>query len=388
MSPRPRLCFVLPEWDGDSDGHFAHTVRSLESLASRVDVEVIVQHTRDQPRIAGARHVVVQTARHRLLRVIQLARFLVTARRRGCRTTYVHYSYSGAILAGLLARLTRARAVYWHCGQAKQFYPRWDWSGKTAAIKLGDELLFALAWRSCHRLLTGTPRMAEYYTREFGVPRTKISVVPNDIEVARFRHGPDRATARMELGVPVSAPVVLFVHRLSPRKGAHHILPAAERVRASIPDVVFLVVGTGPLHEPLRQEIAATGLAGQVRLVGAVPNRQIATHYAAADVLFMPSDEEGFPRVLLEAQAAGVPFVASDVGGISDIITPRQAEFVVPRGMLDALAAGVTRLLKDPALRAVLAEEGLRNVVQYDVHRVTEHLVAALFPETATPTSP
>jgi glycosyltransferase involved in cell wall biosynthesis len=134
--------------------------------------------------------------------------------------------------------------------------------------------------------------------------------------------------------------------------------------------------------EMLRGEIKGRGLGGSVRLMGAIPNRRIATCYAAADVLLMPSDEEGFPRVLLETQAAGVPFVASDVGGVLDIVTAPQAEFVVPRGMVDAFAASVTRLLKDPALRAALAEEGLRNVVRFDVERVTRQLIVALFPGT------
>jgi glycosyltransferase involved in cell wall biosynthesis len=380
MSSRPSLGFVLPEFDDDTDGHFAHTVRSLEVLARSVDLDVIVQHARGEPRIPAARRVMVQTAHWRPVRLLQLGRFLLAVRRHGCRTLYVHYSYSGAILGGLLARLTGTRLHYWHCGQVKQFYPRWDWSWRTAVTKLNDELLLHLALRLSHRLVTGTPRMAEYYVREFGVPRTKILVVPNDIELARFRDHPDRLAARADLGLPPRAPVILFVHRLAPRKGAHHILPIAELVRATVPEVVFLVVGTGPMREALGREIEARGLADSVRLVGPVPNRRIATYYAAADVLLMPSDEEGFPRVLLEAQATGVPFVASDVGGVLDIVTPRQAEFVVPRGMVEAFAESATRLLKDPALRAALAEEGLRNVVRFDVDRVAGQFVTALFP--------
>ena len=381
MSTRPRLCFILPEFDDDTDGHFAHTVRGLGVLARSVDLDVIVQHARGEPQILGARRVRVQTARRRPLRLLQLVRFLLASRRHGCRTVYVHYSYSGAIVAGLMAPLTGARLYYWHCGQAKQFYPRWDWSWSTAVTKLGDELLLHLALRLSHRLVTGSPRMAGYYAREFGVPREKILVLPNDIDLARFRDHPERIKARAELGLAPSAPVVLFLHRLAPRKGAHHILPTAERVRKAVPEVVFVVAGAGPMSEMLAQEIEARGLADSVWLVGPVPNRRIALYYAAADVLFMPSDEEGFPRVLLEAQATGVPFVASDVGGVLDIVTPLQAEFVVPRGMVDAFADSVTRFLKDPALRAALAEEGLRNVARFDVHTVMGQLLAGLFPE-------
>lgn len=381
MRSRPSLCFVLPELDEDTDSHFAHTVRSLEILARSVDLDVIVQHARGELRIPGARRVHVQTTGGRLRRLLHLGRLLLASRRRGCRTVYVHYSYSGAMVAGLLARLTGSRLHYWHCGEAKQFYPRWDWSWRSAITKLGDEFQLRMALRLAHRLVTGTPRMADYYVREFGVARPKILVVPNDIDVARFRERPDRTAARAEIGVPLGTPVVLFVHRLAPRKGAHHILPIAELVQAATPGVVFLVVGAGPMLGALASEVEARRLADSVRIVGPVPNRRVALYYAAADVFLMPSEEEGFPRVLLEAQAAGVPFVAADVGGVLDVVTPRQAEFVIPRGMIDALAGSVTRLLKDPALRAALAEEGRRNVARFDVYPVTGRLIAALFPE-------
>lgn len=383
LRARPALCFVLPELDDDTDSHFAHTVRSLEVLARSADLEVVVQHAREQPRIPGVRRVLVQTARARPLRLAQLAWFLLGARSRGCRRIYVHYSYSAAIVAGLLGRLGGVQLDYWHCGQVRQFYPAWSFSWRAVTIKLGDELPLRIALRLTHRLVTGTPRMAEYYAREFGVPLEKIIVVPNDIDVARLRHRPDGTKARAEIGLPAAAPVVLFVHRLAPRKGTHHIVPIAERVRAAVPDAVFLVVGAGPMMEALAQEIRARRLTDTVRLVGPVPNRRIALYYAAADVFFMPSDDEGFPRVLLEAQAAGVPFVASDVGGVLDIVTPRQAEFVVPRGMIDAFADRVTRLLKDPGLRYLLADEGSRNVMRFDVHRVADALLAALFPESS-----
>lgn len=385
MSVRPGLCFILPEFDDETDSHFAHTVRTLEVLAESVDLDVIIQHARGQPRIPGARRVLVQAARGRARRLLQLGQFLLASRRHGCRTVYVHYSYSGAIVAGLLGRLIGARLYYWHCGEAKQFYPRWDWSWRTAVTKLGDEFLLRLALRLSHRLVTGVPRMAGYYAREFRVPRAKILVVPNDIDLTRFRERAARSAARAEIGLPPSAPVVLFLHRLAPRKGAHHILPTAARVRAAVPDVIFLVVGGGPMLAALKRDITAQGLADSVRLVGPVSNRRIALYYAAADVLLMPSDEEGFPRVLLEAQAAGVPFVASDVGGVLDIVTSRQAEFVIPRGMIDAFAGSVTRLLKDPALCGMLAQDGLRNVARFDVHQVARQLLVTLFPETAAP---
>ena len=380
MTDRRHLCYVLPEFDPDTDTHYAHTVRLLEALARHVELHVIVQHAPARPEVPGAHCVGVQTARRRPVRLLQLARLLLSARRHGCRAVYVHYSYSSAVVAALITRALGGRVSYWHCGQPTQFYRRpgdWSWAGLVKTV--ADEIPLRLVLRLGHRLVTGTPRMAEYYVREFGVHRHKIAVVPNEIDLRRFAPPADKTAAKARLGIDPDRPVVLFIHRVSPRKGAHHLVEIAELVRGTVPDVLFVVVGDGPYLPTLVDEVAARGLADTFRLVGPVPNRAIASYYGVADVFLMPSDEEGFPRVLLEAQAMGVPFVAADVGGVLDIVTPRQAEFVVPRGMREAFADRVTRLLKDPALRGALAAEGLENVRRFDVDRVVPALIGVLF---------
>lgn len=380
MTDRRHLCYVLPEFDPDTDTHYAHTIRLLGALARHVELHVVVQHAVARPEVPGAHCVGVQTARRRPARLLQLARLLLSARRHGCRTVYVHYSYSGAAVAALIARALGGRVSYWHCGQPTQFYRRpgdWSWTGFVKTVT--DEIPLRVVLRLVHRLVTGTPRMAEYYAREFGVHRDKITVAPNEIDLRRFGPPADKTAAKARLGIAPDRPVVLFVHRVSPRKGAHHLVGIAELVRGTVPEVLFVVVGAGPYLPALAAEVGARGLVDTFRLVGPVPNPAIAGYYGAADVFLMPSDEEGFPHVLLEAQAMGVPFVAADVGGVLDIVTPRQAEFVVPWGMREAFADRVTRLLKDPALLAALAAEGLENVRRFDVDRVVPVLIGALF---------
>lgn len=371
-----KLCYILPKYDTHSEEHFPHTVRTLEALAQYLDLTVIVKQAIGEVTIAGAERAMVQRARG-LLRIVELAWTLLAARHAGGRTFFTHYSYSGGILAALVARLTGARSYYWHCGQPRQYYPpRWSLQRKVLATKLGDELPLKLCLRLSHALVTGTPRMADYYIREFGVNPGKIIVVPNDIDLTHFRpRDPDLRPARLALGLPFQAPIVLFVHRLSPRKGAQYITEIAVRVRERVPEVIFLIVGGGPYEVLVREQIAAQGLEGVVRLLGWAPNREVVRYYAAVDVFIMPSDEEGFPRVLLEAQAIGVPFVATDVGGVLDIATPRQAEYVVPRQDIAAFADRVVTLLRDPALRAELSTEGFRNVQQYAVECVVRLFV-------------
>ncbi len=366
-----KLCYILPKYDAYSEEHFPHTVCTLEALAQQIDLMVIIKQVIGRVAIIGAERVMVQRARG-LLRVVELAWMLLEARHAGCRTFFTHYSYSGGIVAALVAHLTGARAYYWHCGQARQYYPpRWSLQRQVLATKLSDELPLNLCLHLSHALVTGTPRMADYYVREFGVSRGKIIVVPNDIDLARFRpRKADLCPTRLTLNLPAEAAVVLFVHRLSPRKGAQYLAEIAARVRESVPNALFVIAGAGPYEALVKQQVKAKGLEGMVRILGWVPNRQIARYYAAADVFIMPSDEEGFPRVLLEAQAIGVPFVATNVGGVLDIVTPQQAQYVVPKGDIPAFAERIVTLLRDPALRAALSAEGLRNVQNYAVERV------------------
>jgi glycosyltransferase involved in cell wall biosynthesis len=371
-----RLCYVLPKFDARSEEHFSHTVRTLEALARQVGLTVIVKQWSGQVHIAGAEQVLLQRARGPL-RIPELAWLLFLARRSGCTTFFSHYSYSGGVAAAIVARLTGARACYWHCGQARQYYPSsWSLRRDVLAKKLTDELPLKLCLWLSHSLVTGTPRMADYYAQEFGVERGKIIVVPNDIDLAHFpARSPDLGAAKAALGLSANTSVVLFVHRLSPRKGAQYLAEIAARVRQSIPGAVLLIIGGGPFEQPVRAEVAARGLETIVRMLGWVPNRELVAYYAAADVFIMPSDEEGFPRVLLEAQAVGVPFVATDVGGVLDVVTSRQAQFVVPRGDVPAFAERVVTLLRDPALRAELSLAGIGNVRSYAVERVAQLFV-------------
>jgi len=366
-----KLCYILPKYDAQSKEHFSHTVRTLEALAQHVDLTVVVKQAAGEATIAGAERVMVQRTRG-LLRLIELAQMLVAARRAGCRTFFTHYSYSGCIASALVARLTGARACYWHCGQPKQYFPaRWSLSKRVLAKKLTDEWPFRLCLRLCHALVTGTSRMADYYVREFGMERGRIIVIPNDIDLAHFRpRDPDLSQAKIDLGLPPEVPVVLFVHRLSPRKGAQYLSEIAARVREAVPVITFLVVGGGPYETLVMEHVAERGVANAVKLVGWVPNREVVRYYAAADVSIMPSHEQRFPRVLLEAQAAGVPFVATDVGGVLDIVTPLQARYVVPKGDVAGFAERVVALLRDTGHREQLSADGLSNVQRYAVERV------------------
>jgi glycosyltransferase involved in cell wall biosynthesis len=225
-------------------------------------------------------------------------------------------------------------------------------------------------------LVTGTPLMAEYYSRNFGIDMKKVRVIPNSINLERF-HQPDKehkAELMKELNISDSNRVVLFVHWLSERKGTQYLPEIIEKVAAKIPGAVFVIAGDGPDRDKLVLGIKEAGLEKNVRVIGGVPNAKIPQYYALADLFIMPSTDEGFPRVLLEAMAMGAPFVANDVGGVRDILTNRQLEFITPVGDVAAFSGKIISLLNDGKLRNELKAEGFLQVRQFE-----KQAVAALF---------
>jgi glycosyltransferase involved in cell wall biosynthesis len=231
-----------------------------------------------------------------------------------------------------------------------------------------------------HHLVTGTPTMARYYSDGYGLPLSSVRVMPNWVDLERFKNLPDKAALRTGFGWPGDRKVVLFLHRVVERKGAHLIVPIVREVIARYPenarDLLFVVAGSGPYETRLKTEVETEGLVESVRLVGGVPNREAIRYFAAADVYLVPSLEEGFPRTLLEAMAAGCPFTTTDVGGVRDILTPEQAQFMAAVGDVQGMAALISRLLTDQVLRASLIRAGYQNVLNYAQDRVVQVLVA------------
>jgi teichuronic acid biosynthesis glycosyltransferase TuaC len=184
-----------------------------------------------------------------------------------------------------------------------------------------------------------------------GVPRDRVAIVMNGVDGELFRPR-DRAAARQDLGVS-AGPLVVYVGNLKPEKGVAELAEAWPNVTAAVPDAQLAVVGDGPLRERLAGE--------RIRLVGPQPLERVPTWMAAADIVVLPSHSEGTPNVVLEALASGRRVVASNVGGIPDLITsPELGTLVPPRDPI-ALAAALVAALRAPYDPAEVARLGARG---------------------------
>lgn len=190
--------------------------------------------------------------------------------------------------------------------------------------------------RAADRLLVVSEDLGRLAVQRYGADHARVRVIPNGCDAATF-HLADRAAARRALGIAPDAELVLYVGRLVPEKGLRELFAAAGRLAARRPKLQLALVGGGPMRAGLE---ALAGGAGNARLAGPLAPEAVARWMAAADVVTLPSYSEGHPNVLVEALACGRPVVATDVGGIPEVVDAASGVLVRPRDEAD-LAHGL-----------------------------------------------
>jgi glycosyltransferase involved in cell wall biosynthesis len=197
----------------------------------------------------------------------------------------------------------------------------------------------------------------------YGVaPAEKVRVIPLGVDLDPFvasAPGETRAAVRAELGAPLDAPIVLTAGRLVPIKRYELLLAAFAEVVAAQPRAHLVIAGDGELRAVLEAE--ARAISPQIHFVGL--RRDLARWLAAADLFVLTSDNEGTPVAAIEALTAGVPVVATDVGGVADVVDARLGR-VVPKGDVPAIAA---------AMRAQLGAPRLDEAARREVHGRFSH---------------
>ena len=208
------------------------------------------------------------------------------------------------------------------------------------------------------RFILPSEYLRNWVVKDRGMPLRRTCVLYNPIDVERFR--PDasrRAAARRQFGFTPDDVVVGFAGRFERQKGVLVLASALDEVMARSPAVRALWIGQGELAEEMEARLAASPYAA--RHVRAPWSDDVATCFAAMDVLAFPSiRRESFGRVAAEAQACGVPVVASNDGGIPETIRNGDSGILVPPGDVPAWADAITRLASDASLRARMGAAG------------------------------
>ncbi len=360
---KQRVCYILPRYDENDATHAAYLTDFIERAADALDICFIIGRGGKayQSSHANLRAERLLLGAVPFLKHVELGLSLIAARLLGYRNFYIHYSFAAAFLASILLRPTGARIYYWNCGEPWKF-------GRSFARNRFERFTY----HAVSFLVTGAEKLKEQYARHYRLPEEKILVMPNWVDLEKLKtihYERETEKLRQELNIFAGQKIALFVHRLSARKGSRY-LPDLARC-AQKKNAVLVVVGDGPDRRWLEQTLAAKGLADAVRVVGDVPNRSLAPYYGAADVFVMPSREEGFPHVVLEAMAYGVPLIVSDAGAVKEIVPPQLRPSVIPEGETSLFCKKMEELLDlTPENKKAIADVERAWVARFDITNV------------------
>jgi glycosyltransferase involved in cell wall biosynthesis len=200
---------------------------------------------------------------------------------------------------------------------------------------------------------------------KIGVSTERITVRHNT--VSRFVPAPadEVNEIRHRLGIPPGTLVVLSAGRLSREKGHADLIEATAEIRSNLESpFLVLLAGEGPERAQIQNRAKELGVADIVMFLGHQPD--VSPFYSMADVMVLPSHSEGSPNVLLEAMAAGLPTVATAVGGIPEIARRDETAFLVDKSDPHALADAICRLLRNEELREQFGATAKQIALQYD----------------------
>jgi sugar transferase (PEP-CTERM/EpsH1 system associated) len=263
------------------------------------------------------------------------------------RPDIVHTHAWGTLVEGLIAaRLARVPLVIHGEHGTLQLKPHQRW-------------LQRRGWNAADQVLSVSSRLAERLAQDVGFPLRRVRTLRNGVDLTRFNRI-DRDKVRAGLGVRPDQSVLVTVGRLVPVKDHATLLESLQILRREGMSPLLLVAGEGPLAEMLASRAAALDVDKNVRWLGY--RSDVESVLAAGDVFVLSSKSEGLSNTILEAMAAGLPVVATRVGGADEIMLNGETGVLVPPASPDALADALAYLLRDPDARAAMGAAGRERV--------------------------
>lgn len=209
----------------------------------------------------------------------------------------------------------------------------------------------------------------------------KIHHIPMGVDYRHFSEAARHAGRPHDMP---QGPVIIFVGRLTEKKGVQVLIDALSADRQGLESANLVIVGDGPLRPTLQERARAQGLSGRVHFIGARNHDCLPAYLAAADVFALPSveasdgDKDGLPVVLMEAAACGTPAVASSIGGIPQFLEDGRNGLLVPPGDAHALAAALARLLNEDDTRKAFSTQASVRAKAFDWSVISGHYAELL----------
>jgi glycosyltransferase involved in cell wall biosynthesis len=277
--------------------------------------------------------------------------------------TLTHYSNQLGIVIAWLARVPVR--ISSQRGATIRRFPRWfiSWDGWLANSRL------------VHKMVTVSEETTRFCIEDEGIDPRKLVVIRNGVNLEEFDRSQwlaqDLDNLRFGMGITSNAKVVITVARLDSIKGHRYLIQAASQIIKSCPGVIFLLVGEGEERIGSELLIDSAGVSSYFRMVG--QRSDVPKLLAIADVFVLPSLSEGMPNAILEAMAARLPVVASDVGGVRELVVTDNTGLIVSPAAPDELATAIVSLLMDESLRGEMGQRGYERVkAHFSEHRMCQ----------------
>lgn len=220
------------------------------------------------------------------------------------------------------------------------------------------------------RIIAVSPEEARAAVKT-GMGGSRVITVPNGVGPAELS---DRATARRALGLGEEAMVIGFVGRIVDQKAPQVLVEAFAATAAAVPGVRLVIVGAGPLLEPMQELGKKLNVADKIHWLGERDAREV---FAAFDIFALSSRKEGLPYVVLEAMAAGLPIVATVSAGVEILIDPGVNGFSVPTDDIEAFTAALVTLASEAALVLRYGQASLKKASDFTIKAMVDRTLAA-----------
>jgi glycosyltransferase involved in cell wall biosynthesis len=290
---------------------------------------------------------------------IRLASYL-----RAWKPRIVHTFLLNAVLYGRLAAMVAGVPAIFAAEQNV-------YRGKAAKHVLMERLLA----KRTYRVIACCRAVGEFYQQQVKLPPDKTAVILNAVRYDQFLPLPGRATSRAALGLEPDAMTIGSIGRLTRQKGHDILLHAVKNLSARLPDLQVVIAGQGEARPSLEALVSDLKLSRNVHFVGMRRDRE--HFYGALDAFVLPSRWEGLSLALAEAVGAGVPTVATDVGGNAEVIQSGCTGLLVPPENRENLEQALDTLLADAELRRRFSERGIAEVrPRFEISRHVEQLEA------------
>ncbi len=234
--------------------------------------------------------------------------------------------------------------------------------------------LIKFSLNNCNKTIAVSKNLASKMM-SFGVEEEKIIVLRNAVDTNRFKPLKNK-TLRNSYNIKENTVLILFIGYLDIFKGIFELIDAFYEVNTKNRNTKLIIIGEGPKEEELKEKVLEMGLKKSVIFTGKISPADIPKYYQSADIFVLPSHTEGFPLVIIEAMACGLPVIASSIGGIPEIIEDNVNGFLVSPHDISVLVYKLNILINNPNLREKFAHVSLKIIEKkFSANKKIEKLV-------------